>query len=787
MKQLPHLFAMLCLLTSVSASLAAAERVVRVADDAALRQVLRAAQPGTRIVIAPGKYRPEVYAANLKGTAEAPIIIEGADAKDKPLFQGGRQGLHFSDCTHLTLRNIAISGQSINGINIDDGGSFNTPSHHITLESVDVFDVGPSGNHDPIKLSGIDDLTIRGCRIEGWGGQAIDMVGCHRGLIENCTFQGKQGFSQDAGPQTKGGSSDITIRNCTFINAAGRGVNAGGSTSLTVFRPKGAKYEAKNITVEGCRFVGCQAPIAFVGVDGAVFRYNTIYHPDKWIIRILQETREPGFVACRNGRFERNLVVFRSRQVQIHVNIGTATDPASFSFRENFWFCEDQPARSRPGLPAREENGVYGVDPKLAMSIDGVPGVPSAESAKAYGADALPTKAASSIPQQPWFPKAPPLPQPTGQVIRVASVDELFRAAEQVRPGGTILVADGHYMLPRTFDLHTHDITLRGESGERNRVILDGAQSRHGELVGITGCSGVTIADLTIQNIRANGFKINSDRFTTQVTIHNCVIHNIWERGVKGPAVRAQDRERFRPSDCRIQYCLFYNDRPKQFSDDPADTAQNFGGNYVGGIDAMYPRRWTISDNVFIGIQGRTRSARGAVFLWQHAEDCIIERNIIIDCDSGICLGNSFKPDDVRVHATGCIVRNNFITRCPEQGILADYTRDCRILHNTIHDPASRLQRLTRLVHDNEGLVVANNLLSGPAMRIETESRFENTGNVTRDMTNELVDPRGGNLHLKRPVPQVVDAARPAAGVATDIDNQQRDDRPDVGADEHRP
>ena len=115
---------------------------------------------------------------------------------------------------------------------------------------------------------------------------------------------------------------------------------------------------------------------------------------------------------------------------------------------------------------------------------------------------------------------------------------------------------------------------MRSASGRREKVVLDGARSQHGELVGITGCSGVTIADLTIQNIKWNGFKINSDRHTTQVTIHNCIIHNIWQRGVKGPAVRPEDRDTFRPSDCRIQYCLFYNDRPKQFSDDPADTPE---------------------------------------------------------------------------------------------------------------------------------------------------------------------------------------------------------------------
>ncbi len=387
-------------------------------------------------------------------------------------------------------------------------------------------------------------------------------------------------------------------------------------------------------------------------------------------------------------------------------------------------------------------------------------------------------------PLQPWFPKAPALAKPVEPIIRVATVDELFRAAEQVKPGGTILLADGHYLLPRTLDLHTDNITLRSESGQRERIILDGASSRHVELVGITRCSGATIADLTIQNIRANGFKINSDRQATKVTIRNCIIHNIWERGIKGPGVRAADRERFRPTDCRIEFCLFYNDRPKRYEDDPEDTAANHGGNYIGGIDAMYARRWVISDNVFIGIQGRTRSARGAVFLWQNAQECIIERNIIIDCDSGICLGNSFKPEDVALHAVGCIVRNNFITRAPEQGILADYTKDCRILHNTIHDPGSRFGRLIRIVHGNDGLVVANNLLSGPAMRVETGSKVDIRGNLMKELGEDFIDARAGNLHLKRRVPGIVDAAELLTNVTHDIDGQRRDAKADVGADE---
>lgn len=389
----------------------------------------------------------------------------------------------------------------------------------------------------------------------------------------------------------------------------------------------------------------------------------------------------------------------------------------------------------------------------------------------------------SGPPAQDWFPKAPPLPPPPGEIIRVTIVEELFEAAERVKPEGTIQIADGHYWMPRYFEIRTDNVTLRSESGRRESVVLDGLRSSHGELVGITACSGVTIADLTIQNTRHNGFKINSNRGVQNLTIRNCVIHNVWQRGIKGVKVPEPNREQVRPKGCRIQYNLFYNDRPKQFADDPADTEQTFQGNYIGGIDVMDAKDWTISDNVFVGLQGRTGQARGAIFVWMNSSDCLIERNIIIDCDSGICLGNSHKPADVSIHCTGVLVRNNFITRAPENGILADYTKDCRIVQNTVHDPASRLGRLIRLVHDNSGLVVANNLLSGPPLRNESSSQIMLENNLAKEMTAALVDPARGNLRLTDKAVEALGRGLRFSDAPEDIDRRPRGPkRVDLGA-----
>jgi len=384
-------------------------------------------------------------------------------------------------------------------------------------------------------------------------------------------------------------------------------------------------------------------------------------------------------------------------------------------------------------------------------------------------------------PQQDWFPKAPPLSRPRGTTIEVSNVRELISALRDVKPGQTILMADGHYMMPRYVQINTDNVTLRSASGHRERVIIDGANSRHGELLGISACSGVTIADLTIQNIKWNGFKINSNTNVQKLTIYNCIIHNIWQRGIKGVKVPKENRDVVRPKQCRVQYCLFYNDRPKRLSDDERDIAK---GNYIAGIDVMHTKDWIISDNVFVGIQGRTYEGRGAIFVWHDSQDCIIERNIIIDCDVGLQLGNPHRDSETQYHCVRCIAKNNFITRAPEAGIVTVYTRDCKVLNNTIHDPNSRLGRLIRTVFTNDGLIIANNLLSGPGIRNESKSEITFSSNLIGDFTNFFINPKCGDLHLTQAAVEAIDKGISLEEIKEDFDGDPRGAMPDIGADE---
>lgn len=374
--------------------------VVRVRTAVELRAAVAAAKPGTRIEVAPGAYEGGFHFTGLRGAPGRPVVLAAADAEDPPLFRGAGAGIQLTDPEHVELRGLSFSGQAGNAVNVDDGGSPATPAHHVVLAGLVVRDVGPRGNCDGIKLSGLEDFRVEDCTVERWGsgGSAVDMVGCRRGTIERCLFRHTpQAGGGASGVQAKGGTRDVTIRRNRFEHAGGRAVNAGGSTGLEYFRPPlaewtGEKFEAKDVRVLGNTFVGGETPVAFVGADGAEFRFNTVHLPGRWAARILQETRAEGFVPSRRGEFSDNVVVFRSGGwSEGGVNRGAGTEPESFRFARNVWFCEDAPSRTRElvRLPSEEKDGAYGKDPRFRDAAGGdlrlLPGSPAAKA----GADAF--------------------------------------------------------------------------------------------------------------------------------------------------------------------------------------------------------------------------------------------------------------------------------------------------------------------------------------------------------------------------------------------------------------
>lgn len=330
---------------------------------------LGAAQPGDRILIAPGSYAGGFYQVKLSG-----VTVRSAEPSNPAVIQGGSNGIQLSDATGVTIEHLVFDGATGNGINIDDGGTFATPSSDITIRDVVVRNVGTGGNNDGIKLSGVTGFLIDRAQIFDWGdgGSAIDPVGAHNGLIQNSLMRHET--SGSSGIRPKGGSKNITIRanRIELPAGTGRAIQAGGSTGPQFFRfiDGDSGYEAANIVVEGNVVLGSSSAFSWVNIDGGVFHHNFARRPVDWVFRILNENQGSAIVDTQNGVFADNVIVFNDTDDEWR-GAGNYDGPEvleeTFHFARNRWYnlADPTPAGSTPELPVAEVAGVYGVDPGI--------------------------------------------------------------------------------------------------------------------------------------------------------------------------------------------------------------------------------------------------------------------------------------------------------------------------------------------------------------------------------------------------------------------------------------
>ena len=324
----------------------------------------------TVYLLAPGTYAGGHFKSGLTG-----VTIRSQFANNRAIINGGTNGFQFSDANRVTIEHLNFQGQTGNGINIDDGGSFSSPSTDITIRNITVRDIATSGNRDGIKLSGVTGFKIDRVKVENWGdgGSAIDMVGSHNGLIQNSHFRHETIGVGGSGLRPKGGSKNITIRanRVELPNGNGRAIQAGGSTGSQFFRfiDGDSGYEASQIRIEGNVVVNGSSSFSFVNIDGGVFHSNYAFRPDDWFVRILNENQGSSIVDTRNGQIIGNLMVFNDTGSEFNtaVNIGTETEPGTFVFDGNRWYNIADPNDSTPDLPVTETNGTYGEEPQFGI------------------------------------------------------------------------------------------------------------------------------------------------------------------------------------------------------------------------------------------------------------------------------------------------------------------------------------------------------------------------------------------------------------------------------------
>jgi len=327
-----------------------------------LTQAVAVVVPGDTIEIHAGTYPGGLFFANLQGTATQWITIRNAPG-DVVIFEGGSNAIQLSDPAYMRWQGLIFQHQTGNGFNLDDGGSYSSPAHHVVFDGCTFRDMNATGNNDLLKLSGLDSFEVRNCRFLNGaaGGSGVDMVGCHDGVFLNNYFENLGSNCI----QAKGGTAWVRIEGNFFRDGGQRTLNLGGSTGLAFFRPDTAHYEAAYLQVYSNVFVGSWVPIAYVGSVHVEVVNNTFYQPENWVIRILQETVDPSrFLECGNNSFVNN-IIYLDHNLGTETNIGSNTRPESFLFSHNLWFNAAVPNWSGPDIPTADPNQIVQLNPLL--------------------------------------------------------------------------------------------------------------------------------------------------------------------------------------------------------------------------------------------------------------------------------------------------------------------------------------------------------------------------------------------------------------------------------------
>jgi hypothetical protein len=355
---------------------------------ATVARAMRDAAPGTRVVLAHGRHAPIGSLADLRGEPGAPIAIIGAEGSiiDGRLTDEVMAGLHLSNPSYVVVEGLTVENAYPHGISIDDGGDYSTPAGPIVLRGLTLRNIGRGGNNDCLKMSGVDGFQVLESEFENCDeGEAIDMVGCHRGFISGNTFR----KTPLTALQTKGGSSDIVIHGNRFIEVTARSVNLGGHTGAPYFRPLDAPFEAARIQVLSNIFYRSgDTAIAFTGCVECLAAHNTIIDPQRHVVRLLEE--HPDREIGRAGRFINNLVVFKANDVRELVSAGANSRPEAFARGGNLWYARDRAQFTEPTHDRRfppEEGSLRGANPAFVDTATGDYRVQDDSPAAAAGLD----------------------------------------------------------------------------------------------------------------------------------------------------------------------------------------------------------------------------------------------------------------------------------------------------------------------------------------------------------------------------------------------------------------
>ena len=376
-----------------------------------------------------------------------------------------------------------------------------------------------------------------------------------------------------------------------------------------------------------------------------------------------------------------------------------------------------------------------------------------------------PTRAVT-LPRSSTVGFCPPLPPPIGQTVTVDTEAELRNQAYNAAAGTTIWITPGVYDMQSYVHVVNDGVALRGQSGDRDDVVLDFGGMVGGQFGILVDADDVTIGDLTIRNASDHGVSIQG---RDRPVLYNLHVVDIGDQLIKvNPAGDGSEDGLLACS------CLEYT-----------TTAPD---EYTNGISAHDAHRWVVRDNQWYRIRTPGDAAVPTILFWSGSTDTVVERNLLVDCYQGIAFGNaSHGPGD---HSGG-VVRNNIIyASLPHDTVIEMVHADgWLVAHNTalLLDPAPGLWwGMEARYADSQG-TFAYNLTNLEIWADRDCASGTLTGNVTDAQGSWFANAAAGDLHLSLLATVAIDQAVTLPQVPDDYDADVRPigPAPDVGADEY--
>ncbi|MCI0364718.1 MAG: right-handed parallel beta-helix repeat-containing protein [Phycisphaerales bacterium] len=352
-------------------------------------QLASKVRAGDEIILMPGRHRKASF-ESLMGTAQKPIIIRGADPR-KPtdiVAERDREAIRIKNCSHVVIRDVNIVGGTICGVTItgapvnpkavDENGNPETMGSSITIRNVSISRVGPKGQRHGLIITGMSNVQIEDCRIEGWGGSGMELISCRDATILRCQFTGLIDHEQkNGGIRVRAGSDRIQIEGCRFINSGERAISIGGVSELSAFQPPlaanappGRATEAAHVRVEQCVIYGSESAIVFINADDSLARNNTIISPTRSVMALFNEhPNDPRFSPGLRNIFGLNISVWEPGTLKFLAETGPGADTTKFVMEQNVWWSGQDAAevtRMMSQLPGESQAvQVMDVDPEL--------------------------------------------------------------------------------------------------------------------------------------------------------------------------------------------------------------------------------------------------------------------------------------------------------------------------------------------------------------------------------------------------------------------------------------